>query len=411
MAFCIRLKGMWPSPTPASIRVTQPTSSARPMPTELLSSKVFVKFTTSMRISRTETFFLFFFLNSLQIERTIIKDGPEDYEVAAGQTATFRCNAVADSSLNLTIDWLHADQLIDFEQEPRFVQSQDQSLTITKTTELDTGDYTCRAKTILDSAEDKATLIVQGKLLLIDFDCFATEASDDPQFPCPQTFPTGPEWSASSAITAMQLSNGLLRAIIELQSWRTRSNSTRVSHPTAGKFLSRTCRPRKRGSKSKWALGLITRSALLPATRLALRFHRTIRKCAPRRPTCPTRIPTTSKAEARRLLIWSSPGTPCPRLSTTDAISTTESTGVATFLARIGTLKWFRTGDSRPSSFPTNQLSNATESKVKVADMPLKMVVSNYVNFVARQLWLSTRSARPTSQRRKLPDTLEKTCR
>ncbi|KAK4016086.1 neuroglian isoform X3 [Daphnia magna] len=94
-------------------------------------------------------------------ERTVIRDGPEDYEVAAGQTATFRCNAVADSSLNMTIEWLHADQLIDFEQEPRFVQSQDSSLTITKTTELDTGDYTCRAKTILDMAEDKATLIVQ----------------------------------------------------------------------------------------------------------------------------------------------------------------------------------------------------------------------------------------------------------
>lgn len=98
----------------------------------------------------------------LFLERTVIRDGPEDYEVAAGQTATFRCNAVADSSLNLTIEWLHADQLIDFEQEPRFVQSQDSSLTITKTTELDTGDYTCRAKTILDLAEDKATLIVQG---------------------------------------------------------------------------------------------------------------------------------------------------------------------------------------------------------------------------------------------------------
>ena len=92
----------------------------------------------------------------------MIRDGPEDYEVAAGQTATFRCNAVADSSLNLTIEWLHADQLIDFEQEPRFVQSLDASLTITKTTELDTGDYTCVAKTILDSATAKATLIVQG---------------------------------------------------------------------------------------------------------------------------------------------------------------------------------------------------------------------------------------------------------
>lgn len=103
-------------------------------------------------------------------ERTTIKDGPEDYEVAAGQTATFRCNAVADSSLNLTIDWMHADQLIDFEQEPRFVQSQDMSLTITKTTELDTGDYTCKARTILDSAEAKATLIVQGETVFL-FGC------------------------------------------------------------------------------------------------------------------------------------------------------------------------------------------------------------------------------------------------
>ena len=100
------------------------------------------------------------------IERTRIRDGPEDYQVAAGQTATFRCTAVADSSLDLSIEWLHEGELIDFEQQPRFVQSQDQSLTITKTTELDTGDYMCRAKTVLDDASDSATLIVQGALLL-----------------------------------------------------------------------------------------------------------------------------------------------------------------------------------------------------------------------------------------------------
>ena len=92
----------------------------------------------------------------------MIRDGPEDYEVAAGQTATFRCNAVSDSSLNLTIDWLHEGEIIDFEQQPRFVQSQDSSLTITKTTELDTGDYTCLARTNLDRATATATLIVQG---------------------------------------------------------------------------------------------------------------------------------------------------------------------------------------------------------------------------------------------------------
>ena len=93
----------------------------------------------------------------------MIKDGPEDCEVAAGQTVTFRCNAVVDPSLDLTIDWLHADQLIDFEQEPRFILSQNSSLTITKTNELDTGDYTCWASTFLDSATVKATLTVQGQ--------------------------------------------------------------------------------------------------------------------------------------------------------------------------------------------------------------------------------------------------------
>ena len=91
----------------------------------------------------------------------MIRDGPEYYEVAAGQTATIRCNAVADSSLNLTIEWLRGDWHIDFELEPHFVES-DASLTIHNTTVLDTGDYTCVAKTILDTATAKTTIIVQG---------------------------------------------------------------------------------------------------------------------------------------------------------------------------------------------------------------------------------------------------------
>lgn len=51
---------------------------------------------------------------------------------------------------------------IDFESEPRFVQSNDYSLTVTKTSELDSGVYTCRAKTELDYTEAQATLTVQG---------------------------------------------------------------------------------------------------------------------------------------------------------------------------------------------------------------------------------------------------------
>lgn len=128
-------------------------------------------------------------------ERTRITDEPEDYEVAAGSTATFRyifiyiklillyiyiytyvlhilacyiilflfyrCNAVTDSSLTLTIEWLSNGEPIDFEMEPRFVRSTDYSLMITKTTELDSGTYTCVARTELDETRAQATLTVQ----------------------------------------------------------------------------------------------------------------------------------------------------------------------------------------------------------------------------------------------------------
>nr|XP_049692060.1 neuroglian-like isoform X1 [Helicoverpa armigera] len=96
-------------------------------------------------------------------KRTIITDRPEDYEVAAGSTATFRCNANADASLELQIIWLKDDQQIDFENQPRFHMSYDYSLQISDTTQLDAGEYTCIAKTPIDEARAKATLTVQGK--------------------------------------------------------------------------------------------------------------------------------------------------------------------------------------------------------------------------------------------------------
>lgn len=77
--------------------------------------------------------------------------------------ATFRCHAVADPSLPLEILWLINDQAIDFDAEPRFIKSSDYSLTISKTNELDSGTYTCVAKTPLDEVKASATLIVQGK--------------------------------------------------------------------------------------------------------------------------------------------------------------------------------------------------------------------------------------------------------
>ncbi|KAL7648874.1 UNVERIFIED_CONTAM: hypothetical protein RMT77_000794 [Armadillidium vulgare] len=99
---------------------------------------------------------------SLEVKRrTKITDSPQDYEVAAGATATFRCNGVSDPSLELNIDWMIDDKTIDFEQEPRFVKQSDNSLSITKTTELDSGLYTCVASTELDETSKSATLIVQ----------------------------------------------------------------------------------------------------------------------------------------------------------------------------------------------------------------------------------------------------------
>ncbi|CAG0901644.1 unnamed protein product, partial [Darwinula stevensoni] len=94
-------------------------------------------------------------------EATRIIDGPEDFEVAEGSTATFRCNAVTDATLELHIDWLGNGEKIDFDQEPRFIQAADSSLTITKTTELDSGTYTCVASTSLDEDSATATLVVQ----------------------------------------------------------------------------------------------------------------------------------------------------------------------------------------------------------------------------------------------------------
>jgi hypothetical protein len=73
----------------------------------------------------------------------------------------FRCDAVSDPSLTLKIDWLNQGRQIDFETESRFIQSQDMSLTITKTDELDSGVYTCVARTDLDEVRASATLVVQ----------------------------------------------------------------------------------------------------------------------------------------------------------------------------------------------------------------------------------------------------------
>lgn len=113
-------------------------------------------------------------------KHTRITDEPQDYEVPAGQSATFRCNAISDSALDMEITWLRKGTPIDFESHPGFVMSNDNSLTISKTTELDSGVYTCSASTELDQVEVNATLIVQdvpNRPLLLSTRCNVQNAA------------------------------------------------------------------------------------------------------------------------------------------------------------------------------------------------------------------------------------------
>ena len=80
-------------------------------------------------------------------EQTRILSGPKDYEAEAGSTATFRCHAEHDLSLPLRITWFKDGQYIHVNANNRFVQSSDHSLAITRTTEMDSGTYTCKVST------------------------------------------------------------------------------------------------------------------------------------------------------------------------------------------------------------------------------------------------------------------------
>ena len=93
--------------------------------------------------------------------RTSILQKPESIELPAGKMAVLRCNAESDPSLSQEVIWLYNGKRIDLDSDPRMIQSRDNSLTITKTKELDSGNYTCLAKTPLDQDSASATLTVQ----------------------------------------------------------------------------------------------------------------------------------------------------------------------------------------------------------------------------------------------------------
>ncbi|XP_061709263.1 neuroglian isoform X3 [Cydia pomonella] len=96
-------------------------------------------------------------------QRSTIKNEPEDYEVAAGSQATFRCTPDTDPDLRTDVTWEFKGQTIDFEGQPRFKMTNDYSLLISDTIELDSGPYQCVVKTPIDEARAEATLIVQDR--------------------------------------------------------------------------------------------------------------------------------------------------------------------------------------------------------------------------------------------------------
>lgn len=93
--------------------------------------------------------------------RTSILQKPESIELPAGKMAVLRCNAESDPTLAQEVIWLYNGKKIDLDSDPRMIQSRDNSLTITKTKELDSGNYTCLARTSLDQDSAWATLTVQ----------------------------------------------------------------------------------------------------------------------------------------------------------------------------------------------------------------------------------------------------------
>jgi len=96
-------------------------------------------------------------------KKTRIQNQPNSQEIRRGHYAIFRCTAVADSSLNLTIDWYKDGKLLSY--TGRFIKTtiDDNLLKIVDVQFDDAGVYVCRASTDLDFDDASATLVVQDR--------------------------------------------------------------------------------------------------------------------------------------------------------------------------------------------------------------------------------------------------------
>ena len=95
-------------------------------------------------------------------QKTRIQTRPNNQEIRRGSFAIFRCIALADPSLNSTIDWYKDNQLLSY--TGRFLKTANENtLKIVDVQFDDAGSYVCRASTELDFDEASATLIVQDR--------------------------------------------------------------------------------------------------------------------------------------------------------------------------------------------------------------------------------------------------------
>lgn len=100
-----------------------------------------------------------FFCSCIEPIKVVVE--PKDVAAIVQTTVTFNCKEPTGSYLyHIEIEWLLNDKPVDSGNQSRIIKT-GSNLTITKITEMDSGNYTCVAKTNLNNATASAMLIVQ----------------------------------------------------------------------------------------------------------------------------------------------------------------------------------------------------------------------------------------------------------
>lgn len=101
----------------------------------------------------------FIFCSGTEPIRIVVE--PKEVAAMVQETVTFNCKEPTGSYLQyIDIEWLLNDKPIDSGYQSRIIKT-GSNLTITKITEMDSGNYTCVAITNLNNATDSTMLVVQ----------------------------------------------------------------------------------------------------------------------------------------------------------------------------------------------------------------------------------------------------------